>query len=245
MHNENKSTQRWEISTDIGNVLFHKSSLFQDIAAYAKDYCATAMQARDSSMQHALICMGGDISSLFAIKAAIERGTIVFVISQTGKLANCIAEVAHMQKQSKQQSEIAASLAHILKRCTGPEEGVSDTGGVWLHVSIIQTHAFVYHRLISFWQLDGLQPEVFFSAISQAIMFISCCPLVHVLSISDAAVSAQFSRLLSEHKASRDCMSAPFPQSFQRCMYSRACSSVISRLVAACLRRAHYTSPSC
>lgn len=167
MHNENKSTQRWEIGSDIENVLFYKS-VFQDIPAYAEYYCATAMQARNSSTQHALICMGGDISSLFVIKTAIEQGTIVFIVAQTGKLADCIAEVVHMQKQSKEQSEIAASLAHILKRCTGRDEGGSDTGDIWLHVSILQLKSNHLLAAISFdfCSLTGFSPK--FSSLESA-----------------------------------------------------------------------------
>ena len=102
----------------------------------------SVMRASDSSIHHILICMGGDLSSLFAIKSAIEKGLVIFVIAQTGKLANCIAALRKMHDNATQRSEILASLSIILKRSTGHDSGAgldASNDEIWLHVSIIKS----------------------------------------------------------------------------------------------------------
>jgi hypothetical protein len=203
------SVQCWQINQDFGNVFFHRS-FFDDMSAYADHYSATVMTTGDSHLQHALICMGGDLTTLFAIKAAIQQDIIVFVIAQTGKLADCIAEVRQMQNNSKLRSEILACLSTILKSCTGLDGVNGSPQGVWLHVSASQPHKLSSFGLILFLQLEGRQPELFFPSVSEAIMFVAQCPLVHVLNVNDASASSQFSSLLANHQAVERSVTAPF-----------------------------------
>jgi hypothetical protein len=146
-----KKSQRWKIN-GLENVYFHRSAP-ADFLADAEHYCSTMMRESDSSIHHILICMGGDLSSLFAIKSAIEKGLVIFVIAQTGKLANCIAALRKMHDNATQRSEILASLSIILKRSTGHDSGAgldASNDEIWLHVSIIQ----------SFQCISDLQPFV-------------------------------------------------------------------------------------
>jgi hypothetical protein len=114
-----KKAKRWkEILPGSENVYFHKCPL--DLTASVEYYKATSMNTSDSNLNHAVICMGGDLSSLLVIKSALEKGISVFFIAKTGKLADCISEVRRMQK-SYQRPEILANLICDLKRCTSAD----------------------------------------------------------------------------------------------------------------------------
>jgi hypothetical protein len=96
------------------------------------------MQPQDDNTQHAVICLGGDLSSLFAIKGAISQGIHVFIMSQTGKLSDCISRAWQMQQdKSTHHSEILAGVTSILKHSTSHGEGAADSEHIWLHVSTI------------------------------------------------------------------------------------------------------------
>ncbi len=134
---DSKSEHIWNMNPHMQNVFLHKS-VFADVSDFASHYSATAMQTQDVNIQHAVMCLGGDLSSLFAIKAAIAQGIHVFIMSQTGKLADCISRAWHMQKEkSTHHSELLASLTSMLKHSTDDDEGAVDSERIWLHVSTI------------------------------------------------------------------------------------------------------------
>ncbi len=125
----------WALPPSLGKIHFIKS-IRRSFAVSAKWYSKTVMQAADGSSQHAVICMGGDLSSIFVIKSAIEKGIIVFFIKRTGKLADCIAELKQMQQKSMQRSEMLATLMFTLRQVTGHDGSVdASDSNVWLHVS--------------------------------------------------------------------------------------------------------------
>jgi len=233
---------RWKIN-NLDRVYFHQE-LDTDLLANVEFYCSKVMAASDSS--HALICMGGDISTIFAIKSAIEKGMVIFVIDQTGKLSNCIALLRQMQHKSVPSSEILANLLIFLKRCTSYVNSSTDddapTDELWLHVRIVNHHVSAHVSLIPFLQLDGRQPELFFAGISEAIMFIvNCHALVHVLDIGDPSVSSQFSLRLRQPNPS-DGDIGHFPFLLKR--YPRrvvptpvTCDSYLTHFCAVCFRR--------
>jgi hypothetical protein len=143
---DSKSEQIWSINPHMQNVFLHKA-VFADVSDFAGHYSATEMQAQDDSTQHALICLGGDLSSLFAIKAAIAQGINVFIISPTGKLADCISRAWHMQKEkSTQHSELLSNLTSMLKQSTGSDEEAVNSERIWLHVSTFQFLALPISR---------------------------------------------------------------------------------------------------
>jgi hypothetical protein len=137
-----KKAKRWKnILPGSENIYFHKCPL--DLTASAEYYEATSMNTSDSNLNHAVICMGGDLSSLLVVKSALEKGIPVFFIAKTGKLADCISEVRRMQK-SYQRPEILANLICDLKRCTSadpltpsqPEDvNMPEYSSAWLYVS--------------------------------------------------------------------------------------------------------------
>jgi hypothetical protein len=134
---ESKSEQVWDMNPLMQSVFLHKS-VFADVSDFAEHYCATAMQPQDDNTQHAVICLGGDLSSLFAIKGAISQGIHVFIMSQTGKLSDCISRAWQMQQdKSTHHSEILAGVTSILKHSTSHGEGAADSEHIWLHVSTI------------------------------------------------------------------------------------------------------------
>ena len=144
-----KKAKRWkDILPGRESVYFHKSPL--DLTASAEYYNTTSMNTSDSNLNHAVICMGGDLSSLLVIKSALEKGISVFFIAKTGKLADCISEVRRMQK-SYQRPEILANLICDLKRCTSADplapsqpDDVNrpEYNSTWLYVSFSYS---VYH----------------------------------------------------------------------------------------------------
>jgi hypothetical protein len=136
METPSSSTKRWTLPPNIDNIYFHKSEC-HDVMTGAELYCATAMRSAGGNAQHAAVCMGGDLGSIFVIKSAIEKGIQVFVIQQTGKLADCIAALKEMQNLSMQRSEILSNLLFMLQNCTSHDQSDS-TDKSWLYVSCIR-----------------------------------------------------------------------------------------------------------
>lgn len=125
----------WALPPSLGKIHFIKS-IRRSFAESAKWYSKTVMQAADCNSQHAVILMGGDISSIFVIKSAIEKGIVVFCIQHTGKLADCIADLKQMQRKSMQRSEMLATLMFTLRHVTAHDGSVDAAdSNVWLYVS--------------------------------------------------------------------------------------------------------------
>jgi hypothetical protein len=137
-----RSAQRWIMPRNINSVYFHKSGR-RGMRESAELYCATAMQSRGGSTRHAVVVMGGDLSSVFVIKSAIEKGVPIFVIQQTGKLADCIADVKSVQSSSMQRQDVLATLLFTLKYCSC-NDSVGDSDDSWLHVSFIHRPAIIH-----------------------------------------------------------------------------------------------------
>jgi hypothetical protein len=92
------------------------------------------MHTSDSRIKHAVICMGGDVSSILLILYAIQKGISIFVIAQTGRLSDCIADLRDILERSANDPTILAQFTKKLQRCTCTDSA-SQSDDRWLRVS--------------------------------------------------------------------------------------------------------------